>query len=149
MFSLNSANSVTTRMHSSRMGTVRCSGCAGVCLPRGVYPGDIYPGGGCPWRCLPRGCLPHTPCPVHTGIHTPCPVYAGIDTPLWTEFLTHACKNITFLQLLLVKIFVITVKGLKSASLLCGRPGCTSKTHVRDKIFKLSPTHASVIYQIP
>ena len=31
-------------------------------------------------------------------------------------------------------------------------PGCynsTSKTHVRDRIFKLSPIHASVIYQIP
>ena len=35
--------------------------------------------------------------------------------------------------------------------LLCKRPGCyhsTSKTHVRDRIFKLSPIHTSVIYQI-
>ena len=58
------------------------------------------------------------PCPVHAGIHTPpawcmlgytppvqCmlgytyPVHAGI--PPWTEFLTHACENITFPQLLL------------------------------------------------
>ena len=35
--------------------------------------------------------------------------------------------------------------------LLCKRPGChhsASKTHVRDKVFKLTPIHASVIYQI-
>ena len=54
---------------------------------------------------------------------------------------------------LVTKIFVITVKGLKPAT-LCKRPGCSasasaSKTHVRDGIFKLSPIHASVIYQIP
>ena len=34
---------------------------------------------------LPRGCLPR-------GVYT---------SPLWTEFLTHACENITFPQLLL------------------------------------------------
>ena len=36
--------------------------------------------------------------------------------------------------------------------LLWKRPGCyhsTSKTHVRDRIFKLSPIHVSVIYEIP
>ena len=36
--------------------------------------------------------------------------------------------------------------------LLCKRPGgyhSTSKTHVRNRIFKLSPIHTSVIYQIP
>ena len=36
--------------------------------------------------------------------------------------------------------------------LLYKRPGCyysTSKKHVRDRIFKLSQIHASVIYQIP
>ena len=52
------------------------------------------------------------------------------------------------------KIFVITVKGFEHATshLLCKRPGCyhsASKTHVRDRIFKLSPIHASVIYQFP
>ena len=39
----------------------------------------------------------------------------------------------------------------RTCHLLCKRPGChhsTSKTHVRDRIFKLSPIHASVIYQI-
>ena len=36
--------------------------------------------------------------------------------------------------------------------LLRKRPGCyhsASKTHVRDRIIKLIPIHASVIYQIP
>ena len=35
---------------------------------------------------------------------------------------------------------------------LCKRPGCyhsASETHVRDRIFKLIPIHASVIYQFP
>ena len=34
----------------------------------------------------------------------------------------------------------------------CKRPGCynsVSKTHVRDRIIKMTPIHASVIYQIP
>ena len=46
-----------------------------------------------------------------------------------------------------IKIFVI-----RTCHLLCWRPGCyhgASKTHVRDRSFKLSPIHASVIYQIP
>ena len=36
--------------------------------------------------------------------------------------------------------------------IVCKRPGCyhsTSKTRVRDRIFKLNPIYASVIYQIP
>ena len=35
---------------------------------------------------------------------------------------------------------------------LCKKPGCyhsANKTDVRDRIFKLSPIHVSVIYQIP
>ena len=100
-------------MHSSRMRAVRCRGCLGggvsdqgVCLrgfwpeggvcPRGVCPGGVSaqggvcPGGWCLPRegvclaCLPGGCLPRQTLP-----------------PLWTEFLTHACENITFPQLLL------------------------------------------------
>ena len=49
------------------------------------------------------------------------------------------------------KTFVIAVKqgsNLPPSNLLCERPGCchsTSKTNVRDRIFKLSPIHASVI----
>ena len=63
---------LTTRKHSSRMHTVRCSGCqgevvsaqgGGVC-PGGyaqgcVCPGGCLPGWGvCSGGCLPRGCLP-------------------------------------------------------------------------------------------
>ena len=47
----------TTRMHSSRIRTIHCSGCllggglsGGVCPRRGVYLGDVCPGG-----CLPGG----------------------------------------------------------------------------------------------
>ena len=64
-----------TRMHSSRMRTVRCSnrllgvsvrgGVGGSarrgCLPRGCLPGGwgVCLGGRClPAGCLPRGCLP-------------------------------------------------------------------------------------------
>ena len=59
------------------------SGQGGVCqqggyLPRGCMPGDVYPsmhwaGGVCPSNCW--------------------------DLPPRTEFLTHACENITFPQL--------------------------------------------------
>ena len=41
---------------------------------------------------------------------------------------------------------------VRTCRLLCQRQGCShsaNKTHVRDRIFKLSPIHASVIYQIP
>ena len=43
-------------------------------------------------------------------------------------------------------------KRAQSCHFLCNRQGCyqsASKTHVRDRMFKLSPTHASVRYQIP
>ena len=43
-------------------------------------------------------------------------------------------------------------KGIQTCHLLCKRLGCyhsTSKTRLRDRIFKLSPIHASVIYQFP
>ena len=43
-------------------------------------------------------------------------------------------------------------KRARTFHLLCKRPGCyhsTSKTHVRERIFKTSPINASVIYQIP
>ena len=48
------------------------------------------------------------------------------------------------------KIFVITVKGLQPAIPgVRDEDGTASKTHMRDSIFKFSPIHASVIYQIP
>ena len=55
------------------------------CLPRGSA------GGVCPGECLPGGSV----CPGEGYLHR------GVwQTPLlWTEFLTHACVNITFPQL--------------------------------------------------
>ena len=43
-------------------------------------------------------------------------------------------------------------KRAQTCHLFCKRPGCDrsdSNTHARDKIFKLRPIHASVIYQVP
>ena len=97
-------------MHSSRMRAVRCSGHgggAGVCL--GVCPrvsawrgGAVCLGGVCP-GCLLGGCLlgggrgavglPGGEGVCLRGVFTPACTEA--DTPLWTEFLTHACENIT------------------------------------------------------
>ena len=56
-------------MQSSRMRIVRCSSR----LPGGGV--SAWPGGVSPW-----------------GVYTS-------PLPLWTKFLTHACENITFLQL--------------------------------------------------
>ena len=57
---------------------------AGGCLPReGVCLGGCLLRGG----CLPDGCTP--------------------PFPLWTKFLTHACENITFLQLRLRTVKIL------------------------------------------
>ena len=91
-----------TRMHSSRMRTVRCSSCLlggggvcpegvplstnGVCLPRvsaqGAEVGGVCPGGVSERGkgYLPRGCLPEPPPPLVNRI-------------------TDACENMKLLQL--------------------------------------------------
>ena len=49
------------------------------------------------------------------------------------------------------KVFVITLKWARTCHLLPKRPGyhhSTNKTRVRDRTFKFSPIHASVMYQI-
>ena len=66
-------------------------------LPRG-FGGSrrCLPGGGvCPGgrECLPRG--------RHCHVTSDCPKDCWDTPPLWTEFLTHACENITFSQVLL------------------------------------------------
>ena len=46
----------------------------------------------------------------------------------------------------------LSLKGVPTCQILCKRPSCyhgTSKTHVSDRIFKLTPIHALVIYKIP
>ena len=83
-------------MHSSRMHTVHCSGYVG-----GVCPGWVMPKGG--W-CLPKGgvCLGGCLTRGSVCLGGVCP--EGVYTtplPLLTQFLTHACENITFPQLLL------------------------------------------------
>ena len=50
----------------------------------------------------------------------------------------------------MTKLFVI--KRTQTCHLLCKRPGCyhsASKKHVRDRIFKLTPIHASAIIRFP
>ena len=63
-------------MHSSRMRAVRSS--------------SRLPGG-----CLPRGCLPRGIVCIGEGVSAK----GGVHLPPWTEFLPHACENITFPQL--------------------------------------------------
>ena len=46
------------------------------------------------------------------------------------------------------KVFVITVKGLKPETSCVRDQDATTAPHLRDRIFKLSPIHALVIYQI-
>ena len=89
-----------TRMHSSRMRTVRCSGrlsCHACPTPLPCTP--LLP-------CMPHHAHP-LPCMPHPTMHNPChtPYHACSPLPcippLWTEFLSHACENITYPQLLL------------------------------------------------
>ena len=59
-----------------------------------------------PPSCMPPAMhtpLPHMPRATHTPIPHPCmtPLPHMPPSLLWTEFLTHACENITFPQLLL------------------------------------------------
>ena len=62
------------------------------CMPRG---GGCLPKGGV---CLEGRCTPPHP-PGHKGRHPLDP--EALPSPMWTKFLTHACENITFPQLLL------------------------------------------------
>ena len=57
--------------------------CLGTCLPGGVCGGMSACGVSAWGMCLPRAVSVCLPGDVH---------------PLWTEFLTHDCENITFLN---------------------------------------------------
>ena len=111
-------NAFSSRIRTARLFTVsRSTRRGGVCpqggcLPRGGWVSTwgkegFCPGGVCPWGgvsahgegCLPRGggvCLGGV-CQRNAGIHPPSK---------WTEFLTHACENITFPQLLLRAVII-------------------------------------------
>ena len=75
-------------MHSGRMRTVRCSGHLGwgMCMPGGE--GVMSVQGVSAWGVSARG-------------GSVSEQAMGQRPPFWTEFLTHACENITFPQLLL------------------------------------------------
>ena len=91
LFINSSVFSDKTRMHFSRMGTVRCSSCL---LGGGVCPVGVCLGGCLSRGVSARGCLPT----LSEGVSAQGGECLA-DNPLWTEFLTHACENITFPQL--------------------------------------------------
>ena len=86
-----------TRIHSSRMRTVRCSSHPGrggrVSAQGGVYPGGVSPVG----RCLPRGVS------AWQGVYTSSPCGQ-----------TDTCENITFPQLLLRTVITTKYKHVSS-----------------------------------
>ena len=65
------------------------------CIPVGCVPFAAV-------AFLGRGCLPKGRCVCLGSVHQPWPRGRHrLHSPPWTEFLTHAYENITFLQLLL------------------------------------------------
>ena len=118
---------IKTRMYSSRIRTVRCSShlLGGGCLPSresaqgGCLPGTStqggLPGGVSAQEVSAHGCISPGRCLADVPHPTPHP-------PPWTEFLTHACENITFPQLRLRTVNInwslIVIQQLKCKSRL-------------------------------
>ena len=108
------------------------------CIPVGcLSSAGLAVGGGClSGRCLPRGCLPGGVCPSACWDSQPpgqtrgvsALVHAGIHTPLWTEFLTHACENITFPQLRLRMVITTRKRSLGQGNVFTGV--CLSTGHM-------------------
>ena len=108
-----------TRIHSGRMRTTRSSSRLqeGGCLSSGIHtprPGPGQPGHPPAWAWTPP-----RPGPGHPLLGRQSPGM-GLDIPSWadtalnmswtpprTEFLTHACKNITFPQLCLRMVITL------------------------------------------
>ena len=70
--------------------------------------------------------------------------------PLWFCMEVFA-TNLSFFEMFSLNTTNLSLEGLEPAAFLCWRPGCyhsTCETHVKDRNFKLTSTHASVIYQI-
>ena len=97
-----------TRMHSSRMSTVRCS--SRLLGRGGVSAGGVCPGGVCQGvsaRAVSAGgCLPGAVCQgsVWPGSRGVCPggvVYQGCTPPV--NRMTDACENITLSKLRCVR----------------------------------------------
>ena len=73
--------------------------CLGGCLPRGCLPGGCLPTGGV---CLGDVCSGGVSSQMGVSARGVCVSQHALrqtPQPLWTEFLTHACENITFPQL--------------------------------------------------
>ena len=85
--------------------------------------------------------LPHMPPPrITPAMHAPCTPSCHTCPPhLWTEFLTHACENITFPQLLLRTVTIckptIQTKNFPS-SFISNKSG-----NLKEKIRNLWPYH--------
>ena len=96
--------------------------------------------------CEEMRCLHELPCTIHNAIviipHV-CIVFSVERTfpiCIWVFPKCFPWKNI------------LVIKSFRTCHLLCMRLRCyhsASKTQVSERIFKLSPIHASVIYQIP
>ena len=63
--------------------------------PHHACPLPCMPHHACPLPCMPP--TTHTPMPhMPPAMHAPLPCTPpAIHAPLWTDFLTHACENIT------------------------------------------------------
>ena len=117
-----------TTMHSSRIRTVRSFTVSGGGVPGRV---DVCPGG---WPCdlyhhaFDVTCMlpPHQLRPINSPAayillvgHVTCKACwdtAPNPPPPWTEFLTHACENITFPQLLLRAVTSVYLKVMSTHS---------------------------------
>ena len=108
---------IKTKMHSSRMLTVRCSGRRGGCIQactRGGFVsqhalgrvsalGGVYLGCNCPAGWLSRGCLPHPPLCEQNDWQTPvkilpCRNYvADGDKELCDAYCSCMCERMTAL----------------------------------------------------
>ena len=98
------------------------------CIPVGCIPSAhwlhlvVFGGGGgcmpgdrvCLGVCMPGGLTCRGRGHACQGVCVPC-------TPiLWTEFLTHACENITFPQLMLRAVISVAIKStIRTCNLLC------------------------------
>ena len=85
-----------------------------------VYYGDVCPGG-----CLPRGVSTRgVSAQEGEGVY----IGGGVH-PLWTVFLTHACENITFPQLLLR---TVKIEGLLNAEIVDCNPSVKVRSYGDD-----------------
>ena len=116
-----------TRMHSSRIRTVRCSGCRGACLPGGVSAQGLSA-----QVCLPRGCIP-----TCTGWEVCIPTCTGhkLDAHLWKHYL-----SATTLQTVTILYFHSDVCGCLENSVSHSEVQLVSKYVVRSKLSLSSVT---------